>query len=164
MALATVGADGAPRIRHVLLSSYDRGRLHFHTDERTDKAAELAADPRAAATIVWPEIPRQLGVVGSVVAESEAEQAAAYARRTRYLQLLAWVNDDELAQRGEAERKRAWAAYDAQHPALTPPPTWIGCVLVAERITFWRGAPDGPSHRIACERTDAGWSIERLPG
>jgi pyridoxamine 5'-phosphate oxidase len=164
MALATVSADGSPRIRHVLLSSYDRGRLHFHTDERTSKAAELAADPRAAATIVWPEIPRQLAVAGTVVAESEDEQAVAYSRRTRYLQLLAWVNDAELAWRGEAERKVAWDAYDERHPTLVPPPTWIGCVLMPDHLTFWRGASDGPSQRIACHRTGEHWSIERLPG
>lgn len=164
MALATVSADGSPRVRHVLLSSYDRGRLHFHTDERTTKMAELAADPRAAATIVWPEIPRQLAVAGNVVVESEDEQAVAYSRRTRYLQMLAWINDAESAQRSEADRKRAWAAYDKRHPTLAPPPTWIGCVLVAERITFWRGGSDGPSQRVFCQRTGAGWSIERLPG
>ena len=164
MALATVGADGSPRVRHVLLSSYDRGRLHFHTDERTAKAAELLADPRAAATIVWPEIPRQLAVTGSVVAESEAEQVIAYSRRTRYLQLLSWVNDAELARRSESDRRLAWEAFAEGHPTPVPPPTWIGCVLVPERITFWRGASDGPSQRVACERIGEGWSIERLPG
>jgi pyridoxamine 5'-phosphate oxidase len=164
MALATVSADGSPRIRHVLLSSYDRGRLHFHTDERSAKAAELAADPRAAATIVWPEIPRQLAVAGTVVAESTDEQAVAYSRRARYLQLLACVNDAELAQRSEADRKVAWDAYGESHPTLTPPPTWIGLVLVPTHITFWRGVSDGPSQRISCHRTDEGWSIERLPG
>ena len=164
MALATVSADGSPRIRHVLLSSYDRGRLHFHTDQRTAKAGELAADPRAAATIVWPEIPRQLTVAGTVVAESADEQVLAYSRRTRYLQLLAWVNDPELAQQSAADRRHAFDTFDRAHPTLSPPPTWIGCVLVPERITFWRGAGDGPSQRISCERRQAGWSIERLPG
>ncbi len=164
MALATVGADGAPRVRHVLLSSYDRGRLHFHTDERTTKATELSADPRAAATIVWPELPRQLAVSGGVVVESADEAALAYAGRTRYLQLLAWVNDADLAHQSEADRRRAWAAYDEGHPTLEPPPTWTGRVLVAQRISFWRGAGDGPSQRVACERVGDGWSIERLPG
>lgn len=164
MALATVSADGSPRIRHVLLSSYDRGRLHFHTDQRTAKAGELAADPRAAATIVWPEIPRQLSVAGNVAVESAGEQAVAYSRRTRYLQLLAWVNDAELAQRTEADRKLTWDAYDERHPTLAPPPTWIGFVLVPEHITFWRGAGIGPSQRISCQRIGEGWSIERRPG
>ena len=164
MALATVDADGYPRVRHVLLSSYDRGRLHFHTDRRTAKATELAANPRAGATIVWPEIPRQLAVSGNVLLEAEDEQAIAYSRRTRYLQLLAWVNDAEVARRSEAERKRAWDAYDEGHPKLEPPPTWTGYVLVPERITFWRGAAEGPSQCVSCRAISGSWSIERLPG
>jgi pyridoxamine 5'-phosphate oxidase len=164
MALATVDADGYPRVRHVLLSAYDRGRLHFHTDTRTEKAAQLAANPRAGVTIVWPDIPRQLSVSGTVEAETVEEQARAFARRTRYLQLLAWVNDAELAQRGAAERAQVWQDFDAGHPDLGPPPTWIGYVLVPQRITFWRGGPEGPSQRLACERTEAGWRSERLPG
>ncbi len=164
MALATVGLDGAPRLRHVLLSAYDRGRLHFHTDARTAKAAELLADARVAATIVWPEIPRQLTVLGSVVAEDGDEQALAFAQRTRYLQLLAWVNDHELAQRSAAERAAAWAAYDEAHAALEPPPTWRGYAIVAQRITFWRGCVDGPSQRIVCQQEPHGWHVERLPG
>jgi pyridoxamine 5'-phosphate oxidase len=164
MALATVGPDGAPRLRHVLLSSYDRGRLHFHTDARTAKSAELAADPRVAATIVWPEIPRQLTVLGSVAAEDGDEQARAFAQRTRYLQLLAWVNDHELAQRSAAERAAAWAAYDEAHGTLAPPPTWSGYVIVAQQITFWRGGYDAPSQRIFCRQERSGWHVERLPG
>jgi pyridoxamine 5'-phosphate oxidase len=164
MALATIDADGYPAVRHVLLSSYDRGCLHFHTDRRTAKATELAANPRASATIVWPDIPRQLALSGTVMVESEDEQAVAYSRRTRYLQLLAWVNDAELAQLSEAERASAWDATDKSHPMLEPPPTWIGYVLAPERITFWRGIEDGPSQRVACRRTAGSWSIERLPG
>ena len=164
MALATLGTDGSPQVRHVLLSAHDRGRLHFHTDARAAKVAELAANPQAAATFVWPEIPRQLGVSGEVVAETTGEQAAAYAHRSRYLQLLAWLNDADLARRGQADRRRAWAEFESLHPALEPPPTWVGYVLVAERITFWRGLPDAPSQRIACRRTGGSWSIERLPG
>jgi pyridoxamine 5'-phosphate oxidase len=164
MALATLDGDGYPRVRHVLLSAYDRGRLHFHTDQRSAKAAELAAHPRAGATIVWPEIGRQLSVSGHVARESEAEAAGAFTRRTRYLQLLAWVNDADLAQRPEAERTNAWNIFAAEHPTLEPPPTWTGYVLVPERITFWRGLAEGPSQRVACRRSEATWSIERLPG
>jgi pyridoxamine 5'-phosphate oxidase len=164
MALATVDAEGYPRVRHVLLSAYDHGRLHFHTDQRSAKAAQLEANPRAGATIVWPENARQLSVSGNVVRESPEESARVYTRRSRYLQVLAWVNDPGLTELGEAERRRRWADFAAAHPKLDPPPTWAGFVLVPEIITFWRGAPEGPSQRLACRRTHDGWVTERLPG
>jgi pyridoxamine 5'-phosphate oxidase len=164
MALATVDEEGDPRVRHVLLSAYERGRLHFHTDARSEKAAQLAAHPRAGATIVWPDIPRQLSLSGGVEVESDPEAAEGFARRTRYLQLLAWVNDADLAQRPAAERRAAWEAYERAHATLEPPPTWIGYALVPTRITFWRGGPEGPSQRVVCHRQPTGWSVQRLPG
>jgi pyridoxamine 5'-phosphate oxidase len=164
MALATLDAEGFPRVRHVLLSSYDAGGLHFHTDDRTEKAGELRDHPRAGATLVWPQIPRQLTLSGRVVVESDAEAAAAYRRRTRYLQLLAWVNTPELAQRPTAERHAAFETYDRDHAELAPPPTWRGFVLLPERISFWRGGPEGPSQRLSCRRDGADWSMQRLPG
>jgi pyridoxamine 5'-phosphate oxidase len=164
MALATVDTEGYPRVRHVLLSAYDRGRLHFHSDERSAKAAQLAENPRAGATIVWPENARQLSVSGNVTRESPQESARVYARRSRYLQVLAWVNDPGLTELREDERRRRWADFAAAHPTLHPPPTWAGFVLVPEIISFWRGVPDGPSQRLVCRRTDAGWMTERLPG
>ncbi len=164
MALATVDAEGYPRVRHVLLSAYDRGRLHFHTDQRSAKAAQLAANPRAGATIVWPENARQLSVSGNVELESPEVAAGVYARRTRYLQVLAWVNHPGLTELSASERRQRWAAFEAEHPTLEPPPTWVGYVLVPEIITFWRGVPDGPSQRLTCRRTYDGWAIERLPG
>jgi pyridoxamine 5'-phosphate oxidase len=164
MALATIGADGFPRVRHVLLSSYDRGRLHFHTDTGSCKAAELAIGPGAAVTLVWPDASRQLSVIGTVAVETDAELRTAYARRSRYLQLLAWLNGVELAQLDEPERQRIWAEFEREHPTLEPPPTWIGYALLAERIAFWRGGGDGPSQRISCQRTGTSWSVARLPG
>jgi pyridoxamine 5'-phosphate oxidase len=164
MALATVGSDGFPRVRHVLLSSYDRGRLHFHTDTESRKAAELGTDPRAAVTLVWPDAARQLSVIGPVSEETGTELVSAYARRSRYLQVLAWLNGPELAQLDEADRRRIWVDFEREHPSLQPPPTWTGYALVAERIAFWRGGSDGPSQRISCQRTGASWSVGRLPG
>jgi pyridoxamine 5'-phosphate oxidase len=164
MALATVDADGFPRVRHVLLSAYARGRLSFHTDERSAKTAQLGDNPRAGATIFWPENARQLSVSGTVEREPTDEAALAFARRSRYLQVLAWVNDPELTRLGATERRRLYGAFDASHAQIEAPPTWAGYTLVPELISFWRGVGDGPSQRVSCRRTHSGWSVERLPG
>lgn len=164
MALATVDANGDPCVRHVLLSAHDREGLHFDTDAHSDKAAHLRARPRAAATIVWPDIPRQLTVGGPVRPEAPEHAAGAFARRSRYLQLLAWVNDLELAQLDAPTRRERFGAYDVAHPDLTAPQSWSGWVLMPERITFWRGGAETPSLRIGCVRRGDGWEIARLPG
>lgn len=166
MTLATIDAEGYPDTRNVLLSEFDGEALTFHTDARSRKAAELAANPRVSLAFAWVDLGRQLTVVGDAERAPVAEADAAYRARSRYLQLLAWSNSRELATLGTDERRRAWAAFSAEHPdgTLEPPPTWIGFRVVPRRITFWRGDADGPSNRVEYTRTRDGWAAERLPG
>lgn len=166
MVLATIGLDGYPDARNVLLSGFDGARLHFHSESRSRKAAELAAVPRATAVLVWPEHARQAVVTGDVEAETAEEAAAVYPTRTRALQLLAWLNTDELAARPLTERRAAWAQFDAAHPEqpLAPPATWVGYAITPRRIAFWRGDPEGPSNRLVYTLAGGAWSLERKAG
>lgn len=166
MVLSTVGLDGYPSARTVLLSAFDGQRLHFHTDTRSRKAAELSAVPRASMTLVWPETARQLVVTGDVLPVTDREARIAYDARTPYLQVLAWVNDAELAARPADERRAGWAAFEAARTAepLDPPDTWGGFALTPVRMLFWQGATDGPSNRLAYQRVDGRWTLEHWPG
>jgi pyridoxamine 5'-phosphate oxidase len=167
MTLSTVGLDGYPDARTVLLSLFDGERLHFHTDSRSRKAAELAAVPRAAVTLHWPEAARQLVVVGDVAAVTDEEARAAYAARTRYLQVLAWVNDHAAAADTPARRREVWASFvrGRADEDLEPPSTWAGYALTPVRMVFWRGATDAASNRVAYDRrADGSWSRESWPG
>ncbi|WP_434316076.1 pyridoxamine 5'-phosphate oxidase family protein [Leifsonia sp. P73] len=124
MTLSTVGLDGFPDARNVLLSGYDGKALQFHTDTRSRKAHELAADPRVALTLVWPDAGRQVVVQGYAVPTNAAASAAAFAQRSRYLQLLAWANDAPTAALPRAARRERWDRFDADHPdgQLNPRP------------------------------------------
>lgn len=166
MTLSTISADGYPDSRNVLLSEFDGAALCFHTDARSRKASELAANPRVSLTFVWAELGRQLTVVGDAERASAEEAAAVFAASSRYLQLLAWSNTAELAVRSVAARREAWAAFAAEHPdgTLDAPPTWVGFRVTPRRITFWRGDLDGPSNRVEYTRAGDDWIVERLPG
>jgi pyridoxamine 5'-phosphate oxidase len=164
--LSTNGLDGYPSARTVLLSRFDGERLHFHTDSRSRKAAELAAAPRATITVLQPEAARQLVVTGDVMRVTDAEARGAFTARTRYLQALAWLNDHDLAAEPTAVRRERWAAFvAARTDALEPPDTWVGYALTPVRMLFWQGDVDGPSNRLAYARgADGGWVLERWPG
>ncbi|MFC8315465.1 pyridoxal 5'-phosphate synthase [Gordonia sp. NPDC057258] len=164
MALATCGRDGYPRVRHVLITEADDTAVYFHTDTRSSKVAELAENPRASVAIAWPAVGRQVVAHGDVRRAPDDELLHAYSRRSRYLQLLAWLNDDDLAALSPDERRQRWAAFDASHPRLTAPPTWTGFAVDLREITFWRGDPDGPSQRVRFTRNDNHWKSEVLPG
>lgn len=168
MTLSTIGLDGYPSARTVLLSRFDGARFHFHTDTRSRKAAELAAVPRATVTLHQPEHARQLVVTGDVAVVTAEEARDAYAARSRYLQVLAWLNDHELAAEPDVRRRERWAAFERDRGAdLEPPETWAGYAITPVRMLFWQGDAAGPSNRLAYSRdpgADGGWRLERLPG
>ena len=86
------------------------------------------------------------------------------ARQPRYLQLLAWLNTPELAALDRAERERRWADFDARHPVLDPPTTWVGYTLRPVDVLFWEGSEQGPSRRLRYLPTANGWTSHPLPG
>jgi len=163
-ALSTIGLDGIPSLRHVLISDRDAAGLTFHTDEASAKVAEIAANPVAAMAVAWPELGRQLVVRGIVERVSAAEAAKVYAQRSRYLQLLAWLNTRENAQLEAPARRHLWAEFDAAHPTLDPPTRWTGFRLRPLTLTFWRGDPVGQSTRQHYTLADGRWSGRILAG
>ncbi len=166
VSLATVGEDGGPDLRTLLISAIDNGRLSVHTDARSRKVTQLRADPRVAIALLLPETSRQVTLTGRAAPADPAESAVAYANRSRYLQLLAWTNDADTAASGEQERRQRWADFAAAHPdgTLTAPPDWIGFAITPDRITFWQGAADAPSHRTEYRCEGSGWTTAELPG
>jgi pyridoxamine 5'-phosphate oxidase len=164
MTLSTGTSSGYPDARTVLLSEFDERGFFFHTDSRSRKVADVTGDPRAALTLVWPG--RQLVVQGDVSRADDAEELWAFRHRSRYLQLLAWLNTLEFAALPEGERLAGWAEFDAAHPegTLDPPPTWAGFVVRPLRLTFWEGHLDTASRRTEFARTPASWERTLLPG
>ncbi|WP_051172749.1 pyridoxamine 5'-phosphate oxidase family protein [Microbacterium indicum] len=162
--LATVGLDGVPNARTVLLSAVHDGAVAIHTEASSRKAAELAAHPSAAIVVRWPELARQLVLRGPVAPTAAEEASAAFGRRSRYLQLLASLNEPEMAARPRAEREAAFAAFDAATPAPPEPDGWVGFALTASEILLWEGSERGPSRRARYARAGEGWELSFLPG
>jgi len=169
MTLATIGQDGAPNARSVLLTEWSSEGFWFHTDARSRKVAELAANAAVALVLVWPQERRQLVVRGRAEPASSAEEAWAYRTRSAYLQQLAWQNTDEFAALPHTERVARWAAFAADHPdGFEEPATWVGYLVRPRRVTFWFGSPDTASRRVEYARTgsgdEAGWAVSLLAG
>ncbi|MBL0887969.1 pyridoxine/pyridoxamine 5'-phosphate oxidase [Myceligenerans indicum] len=162
--LATVDEAGLPDARTVLLSSVTRDTVTFHSATDSRKSAQLLAHPRAALVVRWDAEARQVVLRGPVSQSSARERRIAFARRSRYLQVLAWLNTPELAGLDRPERERRWAAFDQGHPDLEPPPNWVGYALRPADILFWEGSADGPSRRVRYRRPAGVWEMEALAG
>ncbi|MGI5128293.1 pyridoxine/pyridoxamine 5'-phosphate oxidase [Pseudonocardia sp. CA-107938] len=162
MVLATVGPDGAPHARTVLVTEIADGALRFHTSTPTQKTHDLAAHPRASGVFLWPALSRQVVVAGPVAELDRADTDAAFERRPEQLRRLAWVYDALLDQRtGPLQAiepgapERAFAAA----PDAAAPPTWTTYALTAEVVELWRGqGPDAPAARTRHVRAATGWT------
>ncbi len=165
MQIATVDADGRPDIRTVLLTSWSAAGFAFHTDRASRKVTQLRDHAEVALDVTWPGFSRQLVIRGVATEQPEAAAADAYARRSPYLQQLAWQNTIEFAQLPHAERVTEWETFRAGHASLDPPSGWIGYVVVPHRVTFWTVGVDTASLRVEFVGDGrGGWNRSLLAG
>jgi pyridoxamine 5'-phosphate oxidase len=161
MALATVGADGRPSARMVLLKGHDARGFVFYTNSESRKGGELAANQDAALLFHWKSLRRQVRIEGAVSPAGAEEADAYFATRARDSQLGAWASDQSRPLQGralfEARYEAARAKYDGR--PVPRPPHWWGYRLVPDRLEFWTDRP----HRLHERRLftlgpDGGWT------
>jgi pyridoxamine 5'-phosphate oxidase len=166
MTLATIGLDGAPDARIVLLKGQDPRGLVFYTNYRSRKGEELSSDPRAALVFHWKSLQRQIRVEGTVERVVPEEADAYFASRPRLSKVGAWASDQSrpLAERAELEHRLAEAEARFPGDDVPRPPHWSGFRLLPHRFEFWREMPYRLHDRLVFTRSEAGepWSKGRL--
>ena len=161
MTIATVTADGMPAARMVILRGISPG-LVFFTDATSDKGAELAANPQAAAVLHWLRPShRQVRVTGPVEPAGE-EEALEYwltrppaTRRNAAASHQSSVIADLAALRARVQDMPGGAG-------IPRPPRWGGFRVLPDRVEFWQESPDGLHDRIRYRRAGGSWTTERL--
>jgi pyridoxamine 5'-phosphate oxidase len=166
MTLATIGLDGAPDARIVLLKGQDARGLVFYTNYESRKGTQLFADPRATLVFHWKSLQRQIRVQGQVEPVTPEEADAYFVSRPRLSKLGAWASDQSrpLAERAELERRLAEAETRFPGDEVPRPPHWSGFRLVPSRFEFWREMPYRLHDRLVFSRDAEGdlWSTGRL--
>ncbi|MDE2081165.1 MAG: pyridoxamine 5'-phosphate oxidase [Burkholderiales bacterium] len=163
MTLATVGADGRPSTRVVLLKGLDERGLAWYTNYDSRKGRELAQQPAAALQFHWVELERVVRIEGRVEKTTDAESDAYYASRPLGSRVGAWVSPQSQVIASRAELEQATARSTAQLGDNPPrPPHWGGYRLLPECWEFWQGRRDRLHDRLRYRRQGGTWQRERL--
>ena len=163
MTLATVGPDGRPSTRIVLVKSFDASGLVFFTNYSSRKGRELEAHPFAALQFHWVELERVVRIEGRVERTSAAESDAYFVTRPLDSRIGAWASpqSEVIPNRGVllANAAKASATYGLNPPR---PPHWGGYRLVPDTWEFWAGRKSRLHDRVRFRLVDGSWVKERL--
>jgi pyridoxamine 5'-phosphate oxidase len=163
MTVASVGVDGRPSARVVLLKGVDYGFVFF-TNYTSRKGHELEGQPFAALVFYWHAQHRQVRVEGRVEQVDAAESDAYFASRPPGSQIGAWASAQSQVIAGREALEQRYAALQQEYAgqAVPRPPHWGGFRVVPDVVEFWQGRPSRLHDRLCFRREAANWKLERL--
>lgn len=166
LSLASVGPDGMPSLRMVLLKGFDAQGFVFYTNYQSRKGEQLIAHPKAAMLFHWKSLRRQVRLEGPV-SQATAEEADAYFdTRPRGSQIGAWASDQSRPLESRFALEKRVAEYAARHVIgkVPRPPHWSGFRLKPLLIEFWQDGAFRLHDRLEYRRPspDASWTTRTL--
>ncbi|HEX6361370.1 MAG TPA: pyridoxamine 5'-phosphate oxidase [Albitalea sp.] len=163
MTLATVGLDGRPSTRVVLIKGFDERGIVWYTNYDSRKGRELAVHPFAALQFHWVELERVVRIEGRVEKTSAAESDAYFRTRPLDSRIGAWASPQSEVIASRATLVASVAKYGAMYLLDPPrPPHWGGYRLVPDRWEFWQGRKSRLHDRLRYRIDDGAWIRERL--
>jgi|RhiMethySRZTD1v2_1073278.scaffolds.fasta_scaffold893479_1 pyridoxamine 5'-phosphate oxidase len=167
-ALGTVGADGQPSVRMVLLRGVDDRGFVFFTNLTSRKGRELLRPGEPAlATLCfyWPPLSRQVRVEGRTEQVANDEADAYWATRPRGHQVAAYASpQSEPLPGGHRELETRFSDWERKLPqkGIPRPEFWSGFRVIPKTIEFWEGRENRLHRRVLYERKDGGWDKTTL--
>jgi pyridoxamine 5'-phosphate oxidase len=163
MTLATVGANGRPSSRVVLIKGVDARGLVWYTNYDSRKGRELAANPYASLQFHWVEMERVVRIEGRVEKTSSAESDAYFATRPLDSRIGAWASPQSQVIASRAVLVANAAKIGAKFLMQPPRPEhWGGYRLMPDTFEFWQGRRSRLHDRLRYRLADGQWLRERL--
>ncbi|UZH55704.1 pyridoxamine 5'-phosphate oxidase [Salinimicrobium tongyeongense] len=164
MNLSTVGLDGFPMSRVVLLKEYDDEGFVFYTNYESEKGRSIAKNPKVCLSFFWPRSERQVMVKGLAQKTSEEESTAYFQSRPRGSQLGAWASRQSavIPSREYLQKKLELLEQEFDGKDIPKPVYWGGYKVIPSEFEFWQGRPNRLHDRIYYSKEGEAWKMDRL--
>ncbi len=165
MVLATVGADGVPTTRTVLLKQYDRDGFVFYTNYTSQKARQIAENANVSLLFPWITLERQVVIRGKAEKISTAQSLKYFISRPHGSRLGAWVSDQSsvITSRKFLEMQLEKMKQKFADGTIPLPDFWGGYLVRPQAIEFWQGRENRLHDRLQYVlQSSTDWKIQRL--
>jgi pyridoxamine 5'-phosphate oxidase len=164
MNLSTVGLDGFPMSRVVLLKEYDDEGFVFYTNYESEKGRSIAKNPRVCLSFFWPKSERQVMIKGLAERTSEEESTTYFHSRPRGSQLGAWASQQSsvIPSREYLQKKLELLEEEFDGKDIPKPVYWGGYKVIPSEFEFWQGRPNRLHDRIYYSKEGEVWKMDRL--
>lgn len=163
MNLATVGENGRPSARIVLLKEVNAKGFVFFTNYLSHKGQDLSHHPFASLTFFWPELQRQVRIEGKVEKISEQASDEYFASRPYTSRLGAWASEQSQPIENYRSLLAKAATLALKYPLHVPRPAhWGGYIVIPDKVEFWQGRASRLHDRIQYSLQHNQWIKQRL--
>ena len=165
MTISTIGLDGYPKNRIVLLKKYTYEGFIFYTNYNSEKGKAIKQNPNVCISFFWHAAERQIIIKGNAEKIAENLSDGYFESRPRGSQLSAVVSNQSevIANRSELEAKLSELENELENIEVERPKHWGGFIVKPVEIEFWQGRANRLHDRIRYQLDDEfNWKIERL--
>ncbi len=163
MTLATLGEDGFPKSRVVLLKAFSKEGFVFYTNYNSEKGKSITAHPKVGLSFFWPALERQVIIKGTVTKLETTLSDTYFNARPKGSQLGALVsNQSEKTSREALEKRMTTFLEEYKNKDIERPKHWGGYTVSPNFVEFWQGRPSRLHDRICYELKDNNWIKNRL--
>lgn len=163
MTVSTVGEDGRPSARVVLLKYYGENGFAFFTNYESKKGKDLTTVPFTVMHFFWPQLDRQVAVYGRVEKTSREESRKYFESRPVESRIGAWASNQSRTIESRDELDARYQEFAEKFGDDVPlPPFWGGFRLTPDKFEFWQGRQNRLHDRICYTLENSEWQITRL--
>ncbi|MFL0072422.1 pyridoxamine 5'-phosphate oxidase [Tenacibaculum maritimum] len=165
MTVSSIGLDGFPKNRVVLLKKYTWEGFIFYTNYDSEKGKAILANNHICLSFFWAGLEQQVIIKGKAEQLAKNLSDGYFESRPDGSKLGAWASkqSDVVASRTVLDERLSFFEQKYKGAEIPRPENWGGYIVKPVSIEFWQGRPNRMHDRIRYAlQANFSWKIERL--